>query len=126
MTRNSNDFYSRLSVVSKAWSTRRPNKKFGDFTHEDFLKAVEPSRVARVQVAELEKRLAEAIASRDEADSVSRRVLQRVVNAVRADGEDGEDSELYSAMGYVPRTVRNSLRGIRRAMNAEKTTEETT
>jgi hypothetical protein len=45
------------------------------------------------------------------------------VNCVRGDKDDGEDSELYKAMGYVPRTVRNSLRGIRRTIKAEKTME---
>lgn len=38
---------------------------------------------------------------------------------MKADPEDGEDGEVYTAMGYVPRAVRNSLRSIRRR-NAAK------
>ena len=45
---------------------------------------------------------------RDNADAVSLPTVQRVVAAVIADEVEGNDGELYKAMGYVRRTERAS------------------
>ena len=50
---------------------------------------------------------------------LTRKVLQRAVSGVRADGHEGEDGEFYTAMGYVARTVRNALQGMGRTKSSE-------
>jgi len=120
---NDADVYARLNTFIKAWSVLRPNKSFSGMTLEDFKKAVAPSSAARVEVAEAERLLRLAVERREDADVLSRKLVQRVVNAVKGDPEEGEDGELYSAMGYVPRTVRNSLQSVRRAKGGGKSAE---
>ncbi len=53
---------------------------------------------------------------RDDADKVSLSATLLVVNAVKGDHEEGEDGQLYEAMGYVRRSERNS--GLHRAAPA--------
>jgi hypothetical protein len=53
-------------------------------------------------------------------DEESLKVVQRVVNAVRADPEEGDDGELYVAMGYVrKRDRKTSLQCRRKVRTAE-------
>ena len=117
------DLYSRILTMIKAWTLLRPDKIFARMSLEDFQKVVAGSRDARMRVAEAEAHLKQELAARDDADKLSRKAVQRVVNAVKADLDEGEDGELYTAMGYVAKSVRNSLRGIRRAKSAEKAKE---
>jgi hypothetical protein len=124
MRRIAIDLYVRILTIIKVWQLLRPGKRFAGMSLEEFGNAVAPSREARGEVAAAELHLKEARARLKDADVLSRKTVQRVVNAVRADGEEGEDGELYSAMGYVPRSVRNSLRSIRRAKDALKPTED--
>jgi hypothetical protein len=120
MGSNDADVYARANALIKAWSVLRPNKSFSGMTLEDFKKAVAPSGATRAEVAEAERLMRLAVERRDDADTLSRKLVQRVVNAVKGDPEEGEDGELYSAMGYVPRTVRNSLQSVRRTRASAK------
>lgn len=52
------------------------------------------------------------MAKRDDADAAAIRLTQNVVNAVKADPSEGEDSPMYSAMGYVRKRDRST--GLRR------------
>jgi hypothetical protein len=56
----------------------------------------------------LDVRLQSARARLTTVDEQSLKVIQRVVNAVRADPEEGDDGELYVAMGYVRKRDRKS------------------
>ena len=120
MARNSNDLNSRLQAVIKAWSTLRPDKLFAGFTLDEFRKAVAPSIELREAIASSNAHTRKLMVSRDEADVLTRKVLQRVVSGVRADGDEGEDGELYTAMGYVARTVRSALQGMGRTKRSEE------
>jgi hypothetical protein len=97
------DFYSQLRAVWKTWATLQPEKKFSGMTHEDFVSAIEPSRLARKEVAALEDRLARAFARVMEADAASRKLLHRLAHGVRADQDGGENSEIYRRLRHVPR-----------------------
>src|SRR5690348_2139068 len=119
MKGNPTDLYSRIQLAIKAWSLHRPDKKFWNYTLEDFKNATSPSAETRKEVAQADALLQEAMARRDDADKLSRKALMRVVNAVKGDPEEGgEDGELYIAMGYVARSVRNSLQSVRRSQKA--------
>lgn len=116
-----NDVGDRILVMLKAWKLLRPNKSFAGYSLEGFQKAVAPSLDTRKEVEARDTALREAIELRDDADVRSRKVLTRVVGGVVADAEEGEDGELYSAMGYVPRAVRSSMQSVGRVRAAQQT-----
>jgi hypothetical protein len=120
MGSNDGDVYSRALVIIEAWDVHRPEKSFSRMTVEDFKKAVAPSADARAEIAEADRLMRLAVKHRDAADTLLKKLVQRVVNGVKSDPDEGEDGELYAAMGYVPRTVRNSLQSVRRSKGGAK------
>lgn len=113
------DLFDQITKIIKAWSLHRPQKSYGGLSLEDFQKLVAPSGDSRAEAALHDEKAAEAKLRMKDADTLARKYVQRVVNGVKCDPEDGEDGELYTAMGYVPRAVRNSLRALGRR-NAAK------
>jgi hypothetical protein len=100
--------YERITRASIAWETLRPKKIFGGMTLEKFTTLIAPSLAARATIARLENELTAAHSQRDDADRVSLDALQLVVNSIKGDAEEGEDGELYEAMGYVRKSERKS------------------
>ena len=98
----------RMEDVSQPWLKLRPAKSFAGLTYEQFLIALKPSYDVRAEIAELEVRLQSARARLVTVDEQSLNVVQRVVNAVKADPEEGDDGELYVAMGYVRKRDRKT------------------
>jgi len=125
MARNSSDLNSKLQTVIKAWSLLRPEKSFAGFTLDEFKKAVAPSIELREAIASSNAHTQKLMASRDQADVRTRKVLQRVVSGVRADGDEGNDGELYTEMGYISHTVRCAMQGIGRTKSAKEKTPAT-
>lgn len=114
-----------INDVVNAWLTLRPSKTFSGLTLDQFREAVKPSVDVRVEIADLEGRLQAALARRDTSDTASTGIMRRVVNAVKGDPEEGEDGELYAAMGYVRKSDRSSGLTRRRGADATKKTGET-
>ena len=113
----------------RVWGHQRSTKTFFGMTLDVFSKIVAPSGEARAEIAELERRMREAVERRNEADRITRRAVLRVVNAVKGDPEEGEDSELLASMGYLPHTARSSIvsmarRNAAKAAKASETGEE--
>jgi hypothetical protein len=98
----------KIEVVIQAWSKLRPGKTFAGHTLEQFIGLIQPSRDVRVEISEAELRLQSANARRVTVDRVSMKALQRVINAVKADPEEGDDGELYAAMGFVRSSERST------------------
>jgi len=98
----------KLAAVLKAWKDLRPTKSFAGMTLEQFTAEVKPSLDARDEIATLENKVIEACDQRDDADKVSMEKVLLVVNAVKGDPTEGEDGELYDAMGYVRKSARKS------------------
>jgi hypothetical protein len=98
----------RARRIIAAWETLRPNKSFGGMTLADFKAQVQPTFETRVTLANLESQITAARDQRDDADRETERLIGRVVNGVRADPDEGEDGELYEAMGYKRRSERQS------------------
>ena len=113
-----------ITDATNAWATLRPGKTFSGLTLEQFKEAVKPSHDARAEISDLEGRMQAALARRDEADTESAVLVRRVVNAVKGDPDEGEDGELYAAMGYVRRSVRNSGLTRRRGTDSTKKPSE--
>ena len=126
------DIYEKAMTLIRVWGSMRADKTFFRMTLEDFTKLVEPSAEARREIAELEDRMQKALSRRDDADRKTRRAIIRVVNGVKGDADEGEDSELLAAMGYLPHTARSSINSLARksaararaAVNEEVEAEE--
>jgi hypothetical protein len=124
MRRSPKEVEKYITDAANAWTTLRPSKTFSDLTLEQFKEAVKPSQDARAEILDLEGRMQAAFARRDEADTESAVLVRRIVNALKGDPEEGEDGELYAAMGYVRRSVRNSGLTRRRGTDSTKKPSE--
>ena len=110
------DLFTRVAEVTEAWGKMRPTKLFFGLSLEGFREAAKPFLDAREEIVDLEKRMAHAVSKRDAAAGPLLDVLQGVVNAVKGDPAEGQNGELYGAMGYIPKSQRaTGLVRVRRA-----------
>ena len=115
---------TRIASIVQAWGELRPKKSFSGLTLEQFKKSVQASQDARAEIASLEARMQAAIAQRVTADVPARETVQRIVHAVRGDADEGENGELYAAMGFIPKGLRST--GLtRRRVNGNGTAKPT-
>ena len=98
----------KLDKIIKAWTDLRPAKKFGGMTLDEFKVKVKPVYDSRDAISRLENQMTAAIDLRDKADKAASPQVQLVVNGVKADPDEGEDGEVYEAMGYVRKSERQS------------------
>jgi len=106
--KNPKDNGEKLAAVLQAWKDLRPAKTFAGMTLAQFTTKVQPSLDARAQIDTLENQLTAALDERDTADVETMKQVLLVVNAVKGDPAEGEDGELYDAMGYVRKSERAS------------------
>src|SRR6185312_4541698 len=98
----------------------RPTKTFYGMSLEKFKEVVKPYMDARTEIADLEVCIQHAVSKRQASLAEAVKAIQGVISAVKGDPEEGEDGELYSAMGYVPRSRRSS--GLKRPRKDEPAT----
>jgi hypothetical protein len=96
----------KIAAVLKAWKDIRPAKTFAGMSLTQFTTKVQPSLDARDAIDTLNNQLIAATDQRDTADIASMKQVLLVVNAVKGDPAEGEDGELYEAMGYVRKSER--------------------
>ena len=96
----------KIATVVKAWDDLRSAKSFAGMTLAQFKTAVQPSLDARDHIDTLNDQLTAAMVDRDKADVTSLAQVALVVNAVKGDITEGEDGELYAAMGYIRKSDR--------------------
>ena len=101
---------TRIQGFLKAWETLRPAKSFSGVSLEQFKTLVLPSAVAREEIVKLENQLLRELNNRESADKASQALMKRMVNAIKADVDEGEDSDLYEAVGYVRLSERRTGR----------------
>ena len=95
-------------LVATAWNDHAADAEFAGMTLAQFRTATKASADTRDALVSLS---AQRRAKRDERDSVdlaSRDTIQRVVAAVKSDPDQGLDSPLLAAMGYVTRSARKT------------------
>jgi len=109
----------KINDVERAWAKLRAEKTIGGLTLEQYQLAVKPSHDVRNDIAEAELRLQSSQARRVTVDEASLKIVQRVINAIKADPEEGDDGELYVAMGYVRKRDRST--GLTRKKREERT-----
>jgi hypothetical protein len=102
-----------INSVIQSWSSNSLAKSFFGMTLDQYREAVKPSFDLRAEIAETQKRLKGLMAKRDDADVASTRLTQNIVQSVKADPTEGENSPMYGAMGYVRKSERSS--GLKRA-----------
>lgn len=98
----------KFQAVVNAWETLRPAKTFGGLTLTQFKDAIKPSVDARASIATLDNQLLAEQNKRDDADRKSLETVMFVVNSVKGDPAEGENGELYEALGYVRKSERSS------------------
>ena len=108
MAMSSRKTLDRFELFLHAWAKLRPGKTFGGLAVEQCTALILPCRDVRTEIAEAELRLQSGNARRATVDAGFEKVLQRVVNAVKADPEEGDDGDLYGAMGFVRRSDRGT------------------
>ena len=109
---------ARLRQSIEAWRTLRAEKSFCGMTLDQYEQRLLPSFEGRSTVHRLDAEKAEAEAALAMADRETLSLLNRVVNAIKADPDEGEDSQLYEAFGYVRKSDR--LRALRRSRKVEE------
>lgn len=114
----------RFEEIIHAWETLRPTKSFAGMNLAAFKSQVQPSFDARQRLAQLESEMTAVIATRDTADQTSNAACLLVVNAIKGDPGEGENGELYAAMGYVRKADRRS--GLTRRTQANSPSPATT
>jgi len=109
MSKRNTELHERINTILQGWRLFRPHKIYAGLSLDDFASLVAPGAEARAEAAKHDAKAREARARGRAADKRARIYVQRVVNGVRADPDDGEDSQVYHAMGYVIRSVRDRL-----------------
>src|SRR5262245_34433504 len=105
----------RITTVGHAWENMRPDKQFSGLSLENFKERTKPSLDIRAQMAQLESQLRALASQLAKADEVSDATVSSVINGVRGDLQEGDDGDLYEAMGYTRRSSRSSGLTRRRA-----------
>ena len=108
MSDRSKEYGEKIATVVKAWGDLRKTKSFAGMTLDQFKAAIKPSLDARDALGTLADQTTAALVERDDADAASMKQVLNVVNAVKGDITEGEDGELYAAMGYVRKSERKS------------------
>jgi len=98
----------KIAAVLQAWEDLRETKSFAGMTLAEFKAKIKPSLDARGAIDKLNNQMIAACDQRDDADVESMKQVLLVVAAVKGDITEGEDGELYEAMGYVRKSERKS------------------
>ena len=112
------DSLARINLIESAWKTLRPAKSFAGLTLAEFQAKLQPSLAVRAEIETLDAKLKAAQNRRDDADADSLAIIDRVVKSVIADEAEGDDGELYEAMGYVRKSEARSGLTRRKAASA--------
>ena len=105
----------KLAQFIQAWTSLRPTKSFLGMTLTEFKTALQPSVDHRQSLVDLQNQVLSKQDVRDMSDADTVKLLKRLVNAVKADPDEGEDSDFLEALGYVRASDRKS--GLTRKTN---------
>jgi hypothetical protein len=108
MADNPEAIKSKINDVTGAWTNLRSTKEFAGLTLEGFKAKVKSSLDARAEIEKLELALTAQLDIRDKADQISMSWVNKVVKSVVGDVNEGDDGELYEAMGYIRKSERRT------------------
>lgn len=98
----------KLGRAIRAWTDLAPDKSFAGMTLDQFKTKVAPSMTVRDSLKTAVSQRMDAQTQRDAHDEGSLAALQLVVNSIKGEPTEGEDSALYQAFGYVRKSDRKS------------------
>ena len=108
----------KIKTTIAAWEDLRPAKSFAGLTLAQFKTAMQPALDARTTISNLENLLSAARTARDDEDKEACDIINKVVNAVVGDTDEGNDSPLYEALGYIRKSQRKS--GLKRTIKLKQ------
>lgn len=120
MNDNPGSAEKQIQDAINAWFNLRASKKFLNLTLDEFKQELKPCLDIRTEIKNLETRLTAARNVRDTLDVEGLELVNRFVNAIKADEAEGQDSELLEAMGYIIKSKRKS--GLHRITPESNTT----
>ena len=104
----STEITSRRERIRTAWSELAPAETFAGLALNEFVADTADSVTLREEIDATKAKLAGLYLQREHADAEARNIMQLVINSVRGNPVFGEDSALYRAMGFVPKSERDS------------------
>jgi hypothetical protein len=110
----------RLDQSMHAWESACPGQPFAEMTLEQFKQTRQLCLDAKAKLAAAEAQWQAARKERNTLYESAVEQLQLVVNSVKGHPKYGENSAVYTAMGYVPKSERASGLSRRRARPAPK------
>lgn len=96
----------RMRQLIETWDRMRPGKCFAGYSLDQFRTLVLPALEARRDLSQIENRRCAMRARRRVADALVAQAMKRIVLAVQADADEGDDGEFYAALGFVPQSER--------------------
>jgi hypothetical protein len=102
------DTSTKITKVTEAWEDLAPDKSFGGMTFDAFKTRVKPSLDNRATLEGVKNARINAQTGRSASDADSLLAVRQVVAGIKADPTEGDDSALYEASGYVPKSKRKS------------------
>jgi hypothetical protein len=97
---------SAILDLAQKWDASCPGQSFFGLTLEQFKAGVQPSLDARAALEALDRQRKIELERRHTADQTSLYLVKGVINAIKGDPTQGEDGELYGALGYVRSSMR--------------------
>lgn len=113
----------RVDQAVEAWERQCPEQSFGDATLEQHKQTLKEYYDSKAKFAAADAQWDAARLERNTAYQRAMDITKRLVNSVKGHPKYGENSALYSAMGYVPSSERSS--GLTRRREAETPKAET-
>lgn len=99
---------SRRDSFHTVWKELAATETFAEMSLEQFKDATESPVTVRERIETAKAQLSALMRERGLADKELRKTLSLVINSVRGNPQHGEDSPLYRALGYVPKSERES------------------
>ena len=99
---------NKMNKIMAAWETLTPTASFGGYTLAQFKAKLQPVFDQQSRLAGLNSQVTDARNQQQVAIVDCHAAMLLVVNAVKGDPAQGEDSSLYAAMGYVRKSDRKS------------------
>ena len=108
---------NKSNLLLHSWKELDPQMAFAGLTLEEFQAMVEPLVEIRASIRKADQDRVAAVIRRDAGEKALAEKYLRIVNAIKAAPEHGEDSPLYGAIGYVVRSAKQS--GLSRVKKTE-------
>lgn len=115
----------KVEQAERAWANTCPEQTFNDMALEQHREGLKPYYEAKANFAAAEIAWDNARQARNIAYRLALELTAKLVNSVKGHPKFGENSSLYSAMGYTPKSDRSSgLTRRRDAVEASKKPED--